>query len=152
CRAEDGDRLEAILFSETATFGVRRQMIERHKRVRRACTVTTPWGPVAGKLGSFGASVVFTPEFELCAKLAGQYAVPLRDVYRAAELAFEQNKAALLAEFAAAPSATATPTQTEHDHDQALDHSHDHSHDHDHAHDHDHRHDHDHGEGHDHHH
>src|SRR5262245_1096490 len=152
CRAADGDRLEAILFSETATFGVRRQMIERHKRVRRTCTVTTPWGPVAGKLGSFGASVVFTPEFDPCAKLAGQYAVPLRDVYRAAELAFEQNKAALLAESAAASSARTA--QKEHDHDQVHDHSHDHAHDHDHSHDHDrrHDHDHDHGEGHDHHH
>src|SRR4029077_10115462 len=31
--------LEAILFRETATFGVRRSLVERHKLHRRACTV-----------------------------------------------------------------------------------------------------------------
>ncbi len=55
CRLEDGDRLEALLFGETGTFGVRRQVIERHKRVRQSCTVETPWGAVAGKLGRFQA-------------------------------------------------------------------------------------------------
>jgi uncharacterized protein (TIGR00299 family) protein len=141
CRPEDGERLEAMLFAETATFGVRRQIIERHKRARRTCTVETPWGPVAGKLGRHESSVVFTPEYEPCAKLATQYAVPLRDVYRAAELAFEQNKATLIAML---DRANESPK------DAPSDHGHDHTHDHDHPHDH--SHDHDHGGGHDHHH
>jgi pyridinium-3,5-bisthiocarboxylic acid mononucleotide nickel chelatase len=143
CRLEDGERLEAILFAETATFGVRRQVVERHKRRRRTGTVTTPWGPVAGKLGSYGASIVFTPEYEPCVRLAVQYAVPLRDVYLAAELAFEKNKAALVAELSAADDPS-TAERAESTQKPAHDHSHDHSHDH--------GHDHDHGEGHDHHH
>ncbi len=149
CRLEDGERLEAILFAETATFGVRRQLIERHKRVRQACTVETPWGPVAGKLGRHGASVAFTPEYEPCARLATQYAVPLRDVYRAAELAFEQNKATLIAQLDRPPESW-KEAPADHGHEPAHDHSHDHGHDHDHSHDH--SHDHDHGGGHDHHH
>jgi uncharacterized protein (TIGR00299 family) protein len=149
CRLEDGERLEAILFAETATFGVRRQILERHKRVRQPCTVETPWGCVAGKLGRHGASVVFTPEYEACARLATQYAVPLRDVYRAAESSFEQNKAALIAELDRAEGSP-PDVPPDHDHEHAHDHTHDHGHDHDHSHDH--SHDHDHGGGHDHHH
>jgi hypothetical protein len=145
CRAEDGERLESILFAETATFGVRRQVVERHKRLRGVCTVETPWGPVAGKLGSHGTNIVFSPEFEPCANLAAQYAVPLRDVYRAAELAFEQKKAEHVAQLAAdigiGASSGHVPAQSR---------SGDTAHDHGHSHDHDHNHDH--GDGHDHHH
>ncbi|MGE5193876.1 MAG: LarC family nickel insertion protein, partial [Deltaproteobacteria bacterium] len=149
CRLEDGERLEAILFAETATFGVRRQIIERHKRVRQACTVETPWGPVAAKLGRHAASVVFTPEYDSCARLAAQYAVPLRDVYRAAELAFEQNKAALIAGLDSMGNVSKDAPSDhshEHTHEQSRDDAHDHDHSHDHSHDHDH------GDGHHHHH
>ncbi len=144
CRPEDSDRLEAILFAETATFGVRRHMVERNKRLRTACTVDTAWGSVEGKLGVYGASVAFTPEYESCAKLATRYAVPLRDVYRAAELAFERNKAEMVAALASnTPGSQGQPNSIhDHSHDQCDSHSHDHGHSHDH----------DHGEGHDHHH
>lgn len=141
CRPADRDRIEAILFSETATFGIRRHLVDRSKRHRIACTVNTSWGPVEGKLGGIGRSVVFTPEFESCAKLATQYAVPLRDVYLAAERAFDQDQESLAAKLGAPPQPAAGTEAPEHDH------SHDHSHDHHH----DHSHDHDHG-GHDHHH
>src|SRR5262249_33602761 len=43
--------LEEILFRETTTLGVRRYPVSRHKLHRRARTVTTPGGPVQGKLG-----------------------------------------------------------------------------------------------------
>jgi hypothetical protein len=137
CRPEDCERLECIVFAETATFGIRRHLVERSKRHRTTCVVDTPWGQAAGKLGRIGTSVVFTPEFDSCAKLAAQYAVPLRDVYRAVELAFDQNKHTLLAKLEetsiVGAGESVDPT---HDHG----HSHDHSHDHDHGHDHDHHH------------
>jgi hypothetical protein len=144
CRPEDGDRLEAILFAETSTFGVRRHVVERNKRLRKTCTVDTPWGSVEGKLGVYGPSVAFTPEFESCAKLAARYAVPLRDVYRAAEMAFEQNKADLVA--ALASKAPASPNRPDAAHGHSHDHGEGRSHDHGNSHDHDH------GDGHDHHH
>lgn len=74
--------LEEILFRETTTFGVRRYPVRRHKLQRRACTVTTPWGPVQGKLGwRAGQASVFTPEYEDCARVARQYGVALREVF-----------------------------------------------------------------------
>ena len=43
--------LEAILFRETETFGIRRYAVERSKLQREAVTVATPWGPIRGKRG-----------------------------------------------------------------------------------------------------
>ena len=76
--------LEAILFRETATFGVRRYPAERSKLQREAVTVETPWGPVRAKRGwrDDGFEVV-TPEYEDCARVAREHGVPLRDVYDA---------------------------------------------------------------------
>jgi uncharacterized protein (TIGR00299 family) protein len=85
--------LEAILFQETMTFGVRRYPVSRHKLQRKPCTVDTPWGPVQGKLGWLaGQPPVFTPEYEDCARVARQYGVPLREVYRGVQQAAHKEK------------------------------------------------------------
>jgi uncharacterized protein (TIGR00299 family) protein len=74
--------LEAILFQETTTLGVRRYPATRHKLHRCSCTVQTPWGPVQGKLGwREGYPPVFAPEYEECARVAKMHNVPLREVY-----------------------------------------------------------------------
>jgi uncharacterized protein (TIGR00299 family) protein len=76
--------LEAILFRETATFGVRRTTAERTKLRREAVMVQTPWGPVKAKRGwrSDGFEVV-SPEYEDGARVAREHGVPLREVYAA---------------------------------------------------------------------
>jgi uncharacterized protein (TIGR00299 family) protein len=76
--------LEAILFEETATFGVRRHTAWRSKLRREAVTVETIWGPVRAKRGwrADGFEVV-TPEYDDCARLARDLKVPLRRVYEA---------------------------------------------------------------------
>jgi uncharacterized protein (TIGR00299 family) protein len=144
-RPADAERLEGILFDETATFGIRRRLIERATRSRQEHSVMTPWGPVRGKLGwRSGHSAVFTPEFEDCAHLAAESGVPLREVYRAAESACDLSK------IAPPTPGTSEGTSLSHDHGHAHDHgrthdpSHDHTHDHSH-HGHDHSHDHGHG-------
>jgi len=112
CKPDDADALQAIIFQETGTFGIRRQIIQRAVRQRKPHTVETVWGPVAGKLGWLGCEQpIFTPEFESCSQIAEQNSVPLHDVYRAAESSFLQNP-------------IEQPTNTIHDHD------HDHDHDH----------------------
>jgi pyridinium-3,5-bisthiocarboxylic acid mononucleotide nickel chelatase len=142
-RAGDVGQLESILFDETATFGIRKTVVERSKRSRREHTVQTAWGPVRGKLGwRQGEESVFTPEFEDCARLAAQCGVPLREIYRAAESAFQ-------------PSSVPSDTEKSHSHHDHHGHSHDHGsrdhaegghdhdhHSHDHSHDPGHRHDH----------
>jgi uncharacterized protein (TIGR00299 family) protein len=85
--------LEEILFRETTTFGVRRYAVRRHKLNRRACTVSTPWGPVQGKLGWLeGRPPVFSPEYEDCARVARQHGVALREVYAQSRRAYDEQK------------------------------------------------------------
>jgi uncharacterized protein (TIGR00299 family) protein len=85
------DALEAVLFRETETFGVRRYPVERHKLQREAATVQTPWGSVQGKRGwRAGGPNVFTPEYEDCARVARQQGVPLREVYAAVRRAYKE--------------------------------------------------------------
>lgn len=127
-RPEDIERLKSILFTETGTFGIRRYAVERSKRDRAACTVATDWGPVAGKVGSFGGKQVFSAEYESCIRVATQFNVPLRDVYRAAEAAFAANPQACMPAASLKPAIARSADGVEHLRD------HDHSHDHDHHH------------------
>ncbi len=48
CQADRAAELEAILFSESTTLGVRRYRVERRKLRREPHQVDTPWGPVEG--------------------------------------------------------------------------------------------------------
>jgi uncharacterized protein (TIGR00299 family) protein len=87
--AESLPQLEAILFRETTTFGIRRYPVQRHKLQRRSCVVQTPWGPVQGKLGwRTGQTSIFSPEYEDCARVAREHTVALRQVYAEAHQAY----------------------------------------------------------------
>ena len=76
--------LEAILFREMGTFGVRRHTAARTKLQRESISVETPWGPVKAKRGrrADGFEIV-TPEYEDCARLARERGIPLRTIYDA---------------------------------------------------------------------
>ena len=121
CPVATRSACEAVLFAETATFGVRRHLLDRTLRPRREATVETAFGSVAGKVGAKpGGGELFSPEFDACAKIATDRGVPLRDVYRAAEAAF----------LTAPPPADPPPAAQDHDHDGGHRHDHDPSHDH----------------------
>ena len=81
CASENANALEAILFRETGTFGVRRTTATRSKLTREAIRVATPWGEVRAKRGERAGLTVVTPEYEDCAKVARDQGVPLRVVY-----------------------------------------------------------------------
>ncbi len=88
-------KLERILFRETHTLGVRRWPVSRHKLERQPHTVSTPWGEVTGKLAWItGQPPSFSPEFEACSRIASERGVPLKDVFEAAQRAFEPLPAA----------------------------------------------------------
>ena len=125
CRPDQLETMETIIFHETATFGIRRQLIERSKRLRESITIDSDWGPIEGKLGwRDGEPAVFTPEFKSCSKVAKEQGMPLREVYRTIE-AWYQN-------------AEMDENDGEfHGHDLLGGHDHDHNHDHDGGHDHD---------------
>jgi uncharacterized protein (TIGR00299 family) protein len=87
--AADVEALEAVLFRETATFGVRRTLAQRSKLQREPVTVETAWGPIQAKRGwGEGGAGVLTPEYEDCARVAREHGVPLREVYDRVRQAF----------------------------------------------------------------
>ena len=93
CRRDDVEPIEAVLFTETTTLGVRRWTVGRHVLSRQPHRVETPWGPVEGKVGWLADdSPRFAAEFESCRGIAGEHDVPLRVVYEAAQKAFDPSK------------------------------------------------------------
>jgi uncharacterized protein (TIGR00299 family) protein len=90
-RPGDADELEAILFNETSTLGVRRTSVVRTVLARESHEVQTPWGAVAGKIAWLpNGGRRFAPEFDACRQIAIKAGVPLDDVMDAARLAFQQ--------------------------------------------------------------
>jgi hypothetical protein len=84
-RAETVPALEALLFREGTTLGVRRRRVERTELPRRVVTVRTRYGPVKVKVGDHAGEVVHVaPEYEDCRAVAAKAKVPLREVIRAA--------------------------------------------------------------------
>jgi uncharacterized protein (TIGR00299 family) protein len=90
CQAVDLERVEAILFRETTTLGVRRWRVQRTRLDRLPHQVSTPWGDVEGKRWSVAdGRPTFAPEFESCRRLAAQHGLPLKVVFEAAMRAFD---------------------------------------------------------------
>jgi uncharacterized protein (TIGR00299 family) protein len=84
--------MEEILFRETATLGIRRYPVSRHKMRRKAVEVETPFGAVRGKLGWIeGRPPTFSPEHDDCARIASARGVPLRDIMDAAHASYARS-------------------------------------------------------------
>lgn len=78
---------EQVLFAETTTLGIRRQLQQRYALKRAHKLVETAYGPVRVKLAYHPETQVLLnihPEYEDCAALARQHQVPWLTVHRAA--------------------------------------------------------------------
>lgn len=83
CRPEDAERFENLLFAETTTLGVRRQVVERTFLDRKLIDVKTALGTVTVKAAlRDGKPFKIAPEYESCLKIARKKGMPLADVYR----------------------------------------------------------------------
>ena len=88
CTHEDIECLQTIIFLETTTNGIRRQVMERVCLPRYFERVTTPWGEVSVKVATLpDGSERAAPEYEDCARLAREHNVPLQRVMQAAQSA-----------------------------------------------------------------
>lgn len=89
---EQADGLAEIILRETGTFGVRRTAADRYCLDRAWETVQTIFGSVRVKVGTRdGLEIAVAPEFEDCRARAQEHQVALREVYRAALLARQQD-------------------------------------------------------------
>ncbi len=93
-RPEDRTRLEAIIFRETTTFGIRRHECQRSTLPRQHATVATRFGPIRVKVGRRSdGSLQAWPEYEDCAAAARQFGAALRDVQQEALLSWSTSRA-----------------------------------------------------------
>jgi uncharacterized protein (TIGR00299 family) protein len=91
CSEEISEKLLEILFSETTTLGIRKYSVSRYSVERHITEVSTPYGNVKVKFSKKGEkSWDYAPEYEDCQRIASQYHVPIRRIYRAAEKAAEE--------------------------------------------------------------
>ena len=74
-------RIAEVMLRETSTIGVRYADLERIERPRRLIEVATRYGTVPVKVseGPYGPPQL-KPEFDVCAKLAADAGVPVREV------------------------------------------------------------------------
>ena len=85
CATDLQANLEAIIFKETTTIGIRSYPVNRTVAERSLKTVKTDWGSVTVKVSSMnGAICSTTPEYEECRKLAAATGVPLKEIIAAA--------------------------------------------------------------------
>lgn len=91
--ATEGTReaVEAVLFRETGTLGIRRRACERTALERSVVTALTPFGDIRVKLGTYGGEITSAvPEHDDCraaAERAGVAVSVVSDAARAAWLA-----------------------------------------------------------------
>jgi uncharacterized protein (TIGR00299 family) protein len=92
-KPEDAAALEALLFRETTTLGIRRRTEQRSILERTFITVDTPYGKIRVKVASTaGEQRNAMPEYEDCRRAAREHAVPLKAVTEAAILALHAAK------------------------------------------------------------
>jgi uncharacterized protein (TIGR00299 family) protein len=87
--ASNRDAVEASIFAETGTLGVRRVVVERSVLAREHVEVDTSFGVIRVKVGRHGGRVTSAvPEFEDCRAAAERAGAPVTAVIEAARAAF----------------------------------------------------------------
>lgn len=91
CRPDDEQALEALLFRETTTLGIRRREEERVILDREFVAVETQYGKIRMKIASAAGEVLHAmPEYEDCRRAAREHDVALRSVMEAAMAAYAE--------------------------------------------------------------
>lgn len=81
CDVEKIDICETIIFRETTTIGIRRQIQHRSILCRKIEIITTKYGNIKVKVAKKQGQVInFQPEYEDCVVIAQQYNIPLSKV------------------------------------------------------------------------
>ena len=85
--------VEAVMFAETSSIGVRWQKVERTVADRTIVPVVTEWGPVDVKVAEINGLIInVAPEFGDCRELAEKSGTPLKQIYQSALQAWQRLK------------------------------------------------------------
>ncbi|MBU1671264.1 MAG: nickel pincer cofactor biosynthesis protein LarC [bacterium] len=92
CGPKDAAGVKRILIEETSTFGLRTAHVMKKAIDREMVEVETPWGMVRVKVGRESNHVTsVSPEFSDCARLAGEAGVPIKEVFRRAQILAQES-------------------------------------------------------------
>jgi uncharacterized protein (TIGR00299 family) protein len=87
------DAIAGVLFAHTTTIGVRYQEMLRDRLDREMRTVETPLGPIRFKVATRDGRVLnAAAEFDDCARIAAERAVPIKDVQAIATRAWLETR------------------------------------------------------------
>ncbi len=82
CEPQDVEKMEAIIFTETTTIGIRRTKMERTILKRNIITMESSFGPVQIKVCEFQDTKWGYPEYESIKKIAMKEGVSYLEVYQ----------------------------------------------------------------------
>ncbi|MCD7883519.1 MAG: nickel pincer cofactor biosynthesis protein LarC [Lachnospiraceae bacterium] len=82
CEPKDREVLEAIIFQNTTTIGIRRQTMQRTKLPRKIVTVETDWGVADIKCCDYGQTMRYFPENDSVSRLAVENGIGFPEMYR----------------------------------------------------------------------
>ena len=89
------EAIAGVLFTHTTTIGVRYQEMRRDTLDREIRSIDTPLGPVRFKIASRAGRVLnAAPEFDDCARLAGERGMAIKDVQALAMRAWLDSRSA----------------------------------------------------------
>lgn len=92
CKPQDTEMLEQIIFTESMTLGIRRQILQRNKLMREIIPVDTKYGKIGVKIASAnGKTIKLKPEYSDCAKAAKRHNIALNVVQQAAIDAYRRS-------------------------------------------------------------
>lgn len=81
CQPDDRAKMEAIIFHNTTTIGIRFQEMHRTKLDRRIIAVETPWGMADVKCCTYGSDTYYYPENDSVKQLALLNEVGFSEMY-----------------------------------------------------------------------
>lgn len=85
CAGADREEMERILFAETTTIGIRRQVMKRTTLRRENQMIATSLGSVSVKVLEVQGEKRYAPEFESVAAIARERGIPFLQVYKTIE-------------------------------------------------------------------
>ncbi len=91
----DSDRIARAIFEETTTIGVRKRWMDRQVLHRDVVEVDTPNGPIRVKVSRLeGRVVTVSPEYDDCARVAGETNRPFHEVHEEAIRSYRERTGA----------------------------------------------------------
>lgn len=93
CKADDAEKLAALIFNQTTALGLRRSTLQRWILPRRSVVVSTPYGEVRGIVAQLpNGGERFSPEYDACRNAAEQHGAAFLQVENAARTAYESQR------------------------------------------------------------